>query len=155
MNDDFGMDTISLAGSLENKLKAMREAGFSQVMLKANDIVGHDGYQAGNGIFNIVDVHVEPGSRLHRLLDALDVPLPVPVYHHQSIDRIGAGLTVTARTHDGVVQAVELTDATFGLAVQWHPEQHDDLRLFAGLVDAATRYRAAAHNEHGQERDTP
>ncbi|MBL8352126.1 MAG: sugar phosphate isomerase/epimerase [Burkholderiaceae bacterium] len=40
--DDFGMDTISLAGSLENKLKAMREAGFSQVMLKANDIVGHD-----------------------------------------------------------------------------------------------------------------
>lgn len=41
--DDFGMDTISLAGSLENKLKAMREAGFSQVMLKANDLVGHEG----------------------------------------------------------------------------------------------------------------
>ena len=41
--DDFGMDTITLAGSLENKLKAMREAGFSQVMLKANDIVGHAG----------------------------------------------------------------------------------------------------------------
>ena len=41
--NDFGMDTISLAGSLENKLMAMREAGFSQVMLKANDIVGHDG----------------------------------------------------------------------------------------------------------------
>ena len=43
MTDDFGMDTITLAGSLENKRKAMREAGFSQVMLKANDIVGHDG----------------------------------------------------------------------------------------------------------------
>ena len=43
MTDDFGMDTITLAGSLENKLKAMREAGFSQVMLKANDIVCHDG----------------------------------------------------------------------------------------------------------------
>jgi 4-hydroxyphenylpyruvate dioxygenase len=41
--DDFGMDTITLAGSLENKLLAMREAGFSQVMLKANDIVGHAG----------------------------------------------------------------------------------------------------------------
>ena len=41
--DDFGMDTISLAGSLENKLKAMRAADFSQVMLKANDLVGHDG----------------------------------------------------------------------------------------------------------------
>ena len=41
--DDFGMDTITLAGSLENKLQAMRDAGFSQVMLKANDIVGHAG----------------------------------------------------------------------------------------------------------------
>ena len=41
--DDFGMDTITLAGSLENKLQAMRAAGFGQVMLKANDIVGHDG----------------------------------------------------------------------------------------------------------------
>jgi len=41
--EDFGMDTITLAGSLENKLKAMREAGFSQVMLKANDVVGHPG----------------------------------------------------------------------------------------------------------------
>ena len=41
--DDFGMDTITLAGSLDAKLAAMREAGFSQVMLKANDIVGHPG----------------------------------------------------------------------------------------------------------------
>ena len=41
--DDFGMDTITLAGPLEAKLKAVREAGFSQIMLKANDLVGHDG----------------------------------------------------------------------------------------------------------------
>ena len=41
--DDFGMDTITLAGELSAKLAAMREAGFSQVMLKANDIVGHPG----------------------------------------------------------------------------------------------------------------
>ncbi len=37
----FGMDTITLAGPLEAKLDAMQEAGFSQVMLKANDLVGH------------------------------------------------------------------------------------------------------------------
>jgi sugar phosphate isomerase/epimerase len=45
--DDFGMDTISLAGPLEAKLKAIREAGFSQVMLSAKDVVGHnDGLEA-------------------------------------------------------------------------------------------------------------
>jgi sugar phosphate isomerase/epimerase len=37
----FGMDTITLAGPLEAKLKAMKAAGFTQVMLKANDLVGH------------------------------------------------------------------------------------------------------------------
>jgi hypothetical protein len=45
--DDFGMDTISLAGPLEAKLKAVREAGFTQIMLSARDIVGHaDGIEA-------------------------------------------------------------------------------------------------------------
>jgi sugar phosphate isomerase/epimerase len=43
----FGMDTITLAGPLEAKLEAMLEAGFAQVMLKANDLVGHpQGWQA-------------------------------------------------------------------------------------------------------------
>jgi len=39
--DDFGMDTISLAGPLEAKLQAVRDAGFGQIMLAARDIVGH------------------------------------------------------------------------------------------------------------------
>ncbi|MBX3609620.1 MAG: sugar phosphate isomerase/epimerase [Hydrogenophaga sp.] len=43
----FGMDTITLAGPLQARLQAMRSAGFSQVMLKANDLVGHpQGWQA-------------------------------------------------------------------------------------------------------------
>ena len=44
---DFGMDTITLAGPLTAKLRAMRDAGFSQVMLQARDLVGHaDGWRA-------------------------------------------------------------------------------------------------------------
>ena len=38
---DFGMDTITLSGGLSPKLRAMRDAGFTQVMLKANDLTGH------------------------------------------------------------------------------------------------------------------
>jgi sugar phosphate isomerase/epimerase len=44
--DDFGMDTITLAGPLEAKLQAMREAGFTQVMISARDIAGHPGGEA-------------------------------------------------------------------------------------------------------------
>ncbi len=44
---DFGMDTISLAGPLEAKLKAVSDAGFTQIMLAAKDLVGHpDGLHA-------------------------------------------------------------------------------------------------------------
>jgi sugar phosphate isomerase/epimerase len=39
--NDFGMDTASLAGSLESKLAAIRQAGFTQVMISAGDVVGH------------------------------------------------------------------------------------------------------------------
>jgi len=46
--NDFGMDTASLAGSLETKLAAIRHAGFTQVMIAAGDIVGHpSGIAAG------------------------------------------------------------------------------------------------------------
>ena len=38
---DFGMDTISLAGTLPAKLAAVQGAGFSQIMLMARDLVGH------------------------------------------------------------------------------------------------------------------
>jgi len=39
--DDFGMDTITLAGPLEAKLRAIKTGGFTHVMLNATDIVGH------------------------------------------------------------------------------------------------------------------
>jgi sugar phosphate isomerase/epimerase len=44
--DDFGMDTVTLAGTLPAKLAAMRAAGFTQVMLSARDLVGDPGGEA-------------------------------------------------------------------------------------------------------------
>jgi putative glutamine amidotransferase len=105
------------------------------------DVVGDRRYQAGGGIFNHVGVDIEEGSRLATLLASDDID--VPVYHHQAIDQLGDGLVVTARTSDGVIEAVELESVPFGVAVQWHPEEsREDIRLFAGLVEAARQYRA-------------
>jgi len=39
---DFGMDTITMAGTLPAKLAAVRDAGFGQIMLSARDLTGHD-----------------------------------------------------------------------------------------------------------------
>jgi putative glutamine amidotransferase len=103
------------------------------------EVVGDSRYQLGGGTFNDVDVSVEQGSELSELVGA---GVTAKVYHHQSIDRVADGLRVTARSADGVIEAVELDSVPFGIAVQWHPEEsQDDLRLFAGLVEAARKYR--------------
>ena len=39
--NDFGIDSASLAGSLETRLAAAKRAGFTQIMISAADIVGH------------------------------------------------------------------------------------------------------------------
>jgi sugar phosphate isomerase/epimerase len=44
--EDFGMDTITLPGPIEAKLAAVRDAGFTQVMLSAGDLAGHPGGEA-------------------------------------------------------------------------------------------------------------
>lgn len=67
------------------------------------------------------------------------------MYHHQAINEPGEGLRVTARSEDGVIEAVELEGHPFGIAVQWHPEQTlEDLRLFKALVEKAKKAKGNA-----------
>lgn len=56
---DFGMDTISLAGTLPAKLVAIRDAGFSQVMLSAKDLTNHAG-----GVADAIDAVRKSGLRV-------------------------------------------------------------------------------------------
>lgn len=113
------------------------------------EVVGSTRYNLGRGDFATNEVAVEQGSRLAGMIGA---GVAVKSYHHQAIDRVAEQLVVTARSDDGIIQAVELPNAAFGVAVQWHPEEDAaaDARLFAGLVEAATTYAAdrAAGNVH-------
>lgn len=99
------------------------------------DVLGHSGHRAGNGVFTRVPVRTVAGTRLAALVGER---AEGKCYHHQAIDKVGAGLEVNATDADGVVEAVELPGDDFVLAVQWHPEQSpDDVRLFAAIVAAA------------------
>lgn len=103
------------------------------------DVVGHTGHQGDNGVFSRIDVDVDPRSAIASLHHNSPA---VPVYHHQSIDVLGEGLVVTARSADGVVEAVEDPNLTFCVATQWHPEQDaGSAQLFAGFVAAAADFR--------------
>jgi len=62
-------------------------------------------------------VTVKPGTLTASLVGAGDIL--VNSSHHQAIDRLGEGLTLSASSPDGVVEAAE--SGTI-LLLQWHPE---------------------------------
>ena len=107
------------------------------------DVVGDNRYQLGDGKFNRIEVDVDPEGRIGAVLGD-DPRAGAHLYHHQAIDEVGDGLTVTSRTEDGIIESLELDSVPFGIAVQWHPEENpEDRRLFEGLVRAAAEYRSA------------
>lgn len=100
------------------------------------------------------EVTIARGSRLRQLAGADTIT--VSSYHHQAIDRLGAGLHAIACAPDGCVEAVEHSAAGI-LAVQWHPEDQAathsyDQALFDDLV---ARARETAERGRPNPRDAP
>jgi len=93
---------------------------------------------------------LEQDSRLAALLGT--DTLKINSLHKQSIDHLGAGLRVSGRDLDAIVQAVEHPEHEFLFGVQWHPEFLAYLprqrRLFRDLVSAACEHT------NRQKRDT-
>jgi putative glutamine amidotransferase len=57
--------------------------------------------------------------------------------HHQGIDVLGKGLEGMAKTPDGLIEAIGLkgrTNASYLLAVQWHPERMDYSNPLSGAI---------------------
>jgi len=90
------------------------------------------------------NLHIVPQSRLEAILGTR--ACRVNALHHQSVDRVGAGLAVVARDDHGVIQATERPHGEFLIGVQWHPEflvfDRGQQRLFRRLVEAARQIRS-------------
>ena len=107
------------------------------------DVIGHSGHRVADAVFATATAHTEQGSRLRGLLGE---SVQTSCYHHQAIDQLGEGLTASARC-DGVIEGIEMTGSDFVVGVQWHPEENlEDLRLFAGLVEAARAFESDRGN---------
>lgn len=102
------------------------------------DMDSHDS-QIKHHRHHVHDVTVEES----RLRGIVGQGVEVSCYHHQCIDRLGEDLVVTARSEEGVIEAVEMPSAPgFYVGVQWHPEDTwrtdaKQLALFEALVAAA------------------
>jgi putative glutamine amidotransferase len=84
-------------------------------------------------------VAIAPGTRLSGIAGAPEAA--VNSRHHQAIEAVAPGLTVSAVAPDGVPEAVESADDPWLVAVQWHPENLDadpvSQRLFREFLERA------------------
>ena len=103
------------------------------------DVVGTTVHRSAPLVFGDVEITTEPESRTAAVFGARATVL---CSHHQAINELGTGLVATAHAPDGVIEAVERPGEPFVLGVQWHPEEGDDVRPFAALVDAAAEFGA-------------
>lgn len=103
----------------------------------------HNGhYEGANRDEVLHTVHVEPQTRVWQMLGRSDVG--VNSFHHQAVKQVAEGFVVTARSPDGIIEAIEDPAKRFAVAVQWHPEEmsatrQDMLDLFIVFVRAAAR----------------
>jgi len=65
-------------------------------------------------------VRIEKDSLLYKLFET--EVLPVNSFHHQAVKEVAPGFRVTARSSDGVIEAMESTECKSMMGVQWHPE---------------------------------
>lgn len=104
------------------------------------DLGRGDMHRSADGMWTLHDVAVEPGSRLAAAMGATTVRTTSG--HHQAVRRLAAGLTITARAADGLIEGFEHAGHPWLVAVQWHPEltaaeDPSQQGLFCALVEAA------------------
>ena len=102
-------------------------------------LAGDEHHRQTPGTYGDHDVSLEAGSLAASAAGGERVA--VKSHHHQGVDRIGEGLTVTGHSiPDDVVEAIELPrDASgrYELGVLWHPEEDVRSSVIGSLVEAA------------------
>ncbi|WP_327120387.1 gamma-glutamyl-gamma-aminobutyrate hydrolase family protein [Nocardia sp. NBC_01730] len=141
---EFGLFELGRAAGLPilavcRGLQLMNVALGGSLISHLPDVVGHDEHSGTEGGFSVTRVLTTAGSRVAEFAGP---EVKVHCHHHQAIDRLADGLLATAHATDGTIEAVEATDGSFLLGVQWHPEvDATDRRLIRALVEAADTYR--------------
>jgi putative glutamine amidotransferase len=86
------------------------------------------------------EIIVEPDTLLYSIVGKQAVE--VNSHHHQAVKTVPENLLVSARSKDGVIEAIEMKNRKFCLGVQWHPEYvntETDRAIFAAFIEACRK----------------
>jgi putative glutamine amidotransferase len=128
-----GMQVLNVAmgGTLVQDIPTQVTGALDHSIREPRHHIAHEVWVSkGSKLSALLADHMEDGETCH-----------VNSRHHQAVKQVAEGFTVTATSPDGVIEAMEIADAPFCVAVQWHPENFwrtgEFRELFQGLVKAA------------------
>lgn len=101
-----------------------------------------------NGFDSKHEIQIESGSLLHEIIGKSEDL--VNSAHHQAVNDVGGGFVVTARSTDGIIEAIENPSKTFVVGVQYHPERMRETegflehrsKLFNAFIQSAKNWQS-------------
>jgi putative glutamine amidotransferase len=154
MARERGMPTLAICRGIQLVNVALGGTLVQDIPTERPSDINHDDSKARAARLHAVSI--TPGSKLAAALGSTDIA--VNSSHHQALDRVAAGLSVTARAPDGIIEGVEWSgDSWWMLGVQWHPEELvDDAKAWdRGLFQAfAKQVRAFQSSFHRASSET-
>lgn len=133
------LPTLGLCRGLQVMNVAAGGSLIQDIPLQVKDPLVHR--DPARAVFTYHNISISSGTKLAGLIGG--GTLQVNSLHHQAIAGLGSGLTVSARSSDGLIEAVEMADKTFMMGVQFHPEYYVKkgstkfLTIFSQLIKAA------------------
>ena len=120
---------VALGGTLDEHIPDIRET---------------DIHRSADGGWAIHEIAIQPDSHLARVVGTTQVKTYSG--HHQAISQVATDLLVVATAPDGIVEALEMPDHPWLVAVQWHPETSaaDDptqQAIFDHLIQTAAEHK--------------
>lgn len=101
--------------------------------------------QKSPGVDNTHKVEITGGKILSGIFGRPGTQITVNSSHHQAVntDFVSKGLCVSAKTENGVIEAIEAVSDRFLLGLQWHPERIKDKshqqKIFSAFIKAAAK----------------
>ena len=87
------------------------------------------------------EIKIDEGTQIAEIFG--EPIIKVNSLHHQGLKDIAPSIRAAGHAPDGLIEAIELPDHPFGLAVQWHPEwltdQEGTRNLFRKFVQASNK----------------
>jgi putative glutamine amidotransferase len=82
------------------------------------------------------DVEINQKSQLFEIAQIKNIKTNSS--HHQAVGNLGKNIIVSAKSKDGIIEAIEHQEHPFCLGVQWHPEfgsSEIDEKIFAAFIN--------------------